>query len=102
MKWLSLIFSLSLAVLFVGTSFMAVFGAGRALNEVLRTYVFGVEYCEYIPISREYDIISEPTCKPNTNRAKENVADGLAMLLVGAPVAIISFRNLKKNIKDGI
>lgn len=102
MKWLSLIFSLSLAVLFVGTSFTAVFGAGRALNEVLRTYVFGVEYCEYVPVPRKDGEILEPTCKPNTNRAKENVADGLAMLLVGAPVAIISFRNLKKNIKNGV
>lgn len=102
MKWLSLIFSLSLAVLFVGTSFTAVFGAGRALNEVLRTYVFGVEYCEYVPVLRKDGEFAEPTCKPNTNRAKENVADGLAMLLVGAPVAIISFRNLKKNIKNGV
>ena len=46
MKRLKLIFIIALAIIFIGTAFTAIFGAGRVLGQVFNVYIFKYETCE--------------------------------------------------------
>ncbi len=108
MKWLKLIFIVALAIIFVGTAFTAVFGAGRVLGQVFKVYVFKYETCEYkpVPVSRELseelkpEQISERECYIDYNRAKKDISEGLALFIVAFPIAYFSQLALRKSIKE--
>jgi len=100
MEKLKLIFIAGVTILFVGSSFMALFGAGKTLDAVLKTYVFKVEDCRYDytqkPLSNnkgEFVAYEEPKeiCEINYNQTKREIAGGLSMFLVALPVALIMF-----------
>lgn len=104
MHWLKFIFITALVVIFVGTSFIAIFGAGKVLTALFKTYVFRAETCEYIRMAKPVPAqesqpqdFEEPKreCKIDYNRAKEDIAEGLAMFIIAAPIAVILFRKTK-------
>src|SRR3990167_5157107 len=99
MHWLKFIFITALVVIFVGTSFIAIFGAARVLTALFKAYVFKAETCEYMPAKLRPVAMEEPQkqefeepereCKIDYNRAKEDIAEGLAMFIISAPIALI-------------
>ncbi|MEX0916540.1 MAG: hypothetical protein WDZ44_00320 [Candidatus Spechtbacterales bacterium] len=100
-----LVFTVAIAVVFVVSTFVALFGAGSMLNATLRTYVFKVEECTYKPIARPIEsegIMEEPQeeCKVDYNRAKGNIADGLGMFILAAPLALVSFWTTRRTVKE--
>lgn len=108
MKWLKLTFIASLAILFVATSFLAIFSGGRILGQIFKTYVFKYETCEYklrpIPLK---ELQAEPEessreCYIDHNRAKKDIAEGLAMLIVSLPVVYLTQQHLRKEIKENV
>lgn len=112
MNWLRFIFIIALLVIFVVTAIASIFGAGKVLTAVFRSYVFKVETCEYrppkiisrIPETKEIqEVPAEPDreCKIDYNRSKEDISNGLAMFLVAAPLAVIFFRKTRKFIYEG-
>ena len=109
MHWLKFIFITALVVIFVGTSFIAIFGAARVLTALFKAYVFKAETCEYMP-AKLRQVAAEPAkvesvkqefedpereCKIDYNRAKEDIAEGLAMFIISAPIALVLFRKTK-------
>lgn len=105
MKALKFIFTLALAVIFVVTTFLAVFGLGKVIDQVLKSYVFGIENCTYpyavYPEVRHAGSTSQKAvCEPGRNEVGREVAEGLSMFLVGLPVAIVAFRETKKSIRE--
>lgn len=102
MHWLKFIFITALVIIFIGTSFIAIFGAGKVLTALFKTYMFKVETCEYKParavlLESNKQKFEEPEreCKVDYNRAKEDIAEGLAMFIISAPIAFILFRKTK-------
>ena len=107
MKWLKLILVIAFAVIFIGTTFTAIFGAGRVLGQVLKVYVFKYEECEYKPVPMRQPVelevnstFPERSCDVDYNRAKRDISDGLAMFIVAFPVAWISQKSLRRYIKE--
>ena len=112
MDKLKLIFVAGITILFVGSSFISLFGAGRMLEAVLKSYVFKVEICDYgnypykpVPTMINRDISSTPqepekTCKIDYNRLKEDISSGLAMFIISSPLAFVFFRKTRKFIYE--
>ena len=106
MKWLKLIFIIALAIIFIGTAFTAIFGAGRVLGQVFKVYIFKYETCEYKPIPIRSDNepkpgeVSEKECYVDYNRAKKDISEGLALLIIAFPIAYFSQRALRRAIKE--
>lgn len=111
MNWLRFIFIAALLVIFVVTTIVALFGAGKMLTAVFRAYVFKVESCEYRPpkiikpssvSEKTQEIVEEQPreCKIDYNRAKEDISDGLAMFILAAPLAVIFFKKNRKLIYE--
>jgi len=108
MQYLKLLFLLALVILFVGTSFSAIFGGGKVLTSLFKAYVFKVETCQYdyrakpIPVEVGGEILAEePTeeCKIDYNDAKRDISEGLAMVIVATPIAFLLFRKIKEHLK---
>lgn len=101
MHWLKFIFIVALVIIFVGTSFIAIFGAGKVLTALFKAFVFKVETCEYKPVRTEKTLpipgfeAPEQTCKIDYNRAKEDIAEGLAMFIVSIPISLALFKKIK-------
>lgn len=98
---IQLLIGLGLTILFVGSTFITLFGAGQSLQAVLKTYVFQVEDCKYDyaprPVNPEEKFIEpKEICFIDYNRTKKDVAEGLAMFLVSAPIAGFAFWQGKK------
>ena len=107
MKWVKLIFVISLAIIFVGTTFVAIIGAAQILDQVFRVYIFKYETCIYgpraVPIEKSVEISEEEMveeCHVDYNHAKRGISTGLSMLLIAFPIALISKKSLKKAIKE--
>lgn len=110
MNWLRFVFITALLVIFVVSTIVALFGAGKVLNALFRAYVFKVETCEYrapkiarpIPADKTETQYEEPEriCKIDFNRSKEDISDGLAMFIIAAPLALVFFRKTKKFIYE--
>ncbi len=106
MKWLKLTFIIALAIIFIGTSFVAIFGAGKVLGQVFKVYIFKYETCEYKPLpvrsaeEPQPEQASEKECYVDYNRAKRDISDGLAMLIIAFPIAYFSQRALRRLIKE--
>ena len=99
MDKLKLLFVAALAIVFVITTITAMFGGGRVLDSVIKTYVLKVETCQYksVPRVAEVEFVEpEQECKIDYNRAKGDIAGGLAMFLVAAPIAGFAFFRGKK------
>lgn len=45
---MKIILNIALGLVFVAASFMALFGSGSALTQILRYEVFGVQNCYYL------------------------------------------------------
>lgn len=105
MHWLKFIFITALVIIFVGTSFIAIFGAGKVLTALFKAYVFRVETCDYMPTKLRSVAVEEPqkqefeeperVCKIDYNRAKDDIAEGLAMFIISTPIAVIFFKKIK-------
>lgn len=100
MDKLKLIFIAGITILFVGSSFIALFGAGKTLETTLKSYVFKVKDCRYDYTQRP--IISDKgevidyekpveTCGIDYNQTKREMSNGLAMFLVSLPVILFAF-----------
>lgn len=108
MKSIRIIFIIALAVIFVVTTFTAIFSAGRALGQIFKVYVFKYQECEYKAITpvRVLDVntikeqISEKECFIDYNRAKQDIAEGLALLIITIPIIYFSQRALRKSIRE--
>lgn len=98
------LFVTAISIVFVVTTLLAIFGGGRVLDSVLKNYVLKVETCEYVNQPREVvienpkvvNITIEKNCSIDYNRAKADIAGGLAMFLVAAPIAGFTFLRGKK------
>lgn len=108
MQYLKLLFLLALVILFVGTSFSAIFGGGKVLTSVFKAYIFKVETCRYdyrvkpVPIERNSEITTEDPeeeCAIDYNDAKRDISEGLAMIIVTTPIALLLFRKIKEHLK---
>ncbi|MDX1607910.1 MAG: hypothetical protein R3251_01745 [Candidatus Spechtbacterales bacterium] len=101
MNWFKIIFAAALAIILVVSTLVALFGVGRAVNATLRTYVLEVEECRYRPVPARLDEEKpqgeepEETCEVDYNRAKQDIAEGVGMFLVAAPLAWFMYRRTK-------
>lgn len=104
MKWLRLVFIAALAIIFIGTTFISIMGAGQVIGQVLKVYVFKYETCEH-----KYPTVIEPgqekestekECYIDYNGAKRQIAQNLAMFIVAFPIAYFSQRALRRAIKE--
>lgn len=113
MTYLRFLFLLALVVLFVGTSFSAIFGGGKLLTAVFKAYVFKVETCRYDYMPKSLPVVpaerQAPTeqdykevCKIDYNDAKRDVAEGLAMMIIASPIAFLLFRKIKEYLREKI
>ncbi|MBI2628187.1 MAG: hypothetical protein HYW71_01980 [Candidatus Niyogibacteria bacterium] len=115
MAYLRFLFLLALVVLFVGTSFSAIFGGGKLLTAVFKAYVLKVETCRYDYISKPLPVAERPApaelapagqevnkevCKIDYNDAKRDIAEGLAMMIIAAPIAFLLFRKIKEYLRE--
>ncbi len=104
MKWLKLVFIASLAIIFIGTSFIAIIGAGQVIGQVFKVYVFKYETCEYkYPSAVEPNQdrkLTEKECYVDYNSAKRQIAQNLAMFIVAFPIVYFSQRALRRAIKE--
>jgi len=108
MNYLKSLFLLALVILFVGTSFSAIFGGGKVLTAIFKAYVFKVETCQYnykprpIMAEEKPQIEEEPEekCKIDYNDAKKDIAEGLAMVIVTTPIALLLFRKVKDYLRE--
>ena len=107
MNWFKVIFAAALAVILVVSTITALFGVGRAVNATLRTYILQVEECRYQPRilapTGEGDIekyADEEECSPDYNRAKQDVAEGVGMFVVAAPLAWFMYRQTRRMMED--
>ena len=104
-----MIFVIALAIIFVGTTFTAIFGAGKALGQIFKAYIFKYQECDYkatpIPITRDpesipIDQVIEKECYIDYNRAKKDIAEGVALLIITVPIIYFSQRVLRSAIKE--
>lgn len=91
----------TIAVLFIITSIMSIVSASRIISETTKTYILGVETCNYKPIARPLEtnedfVEPEEECKIDYNNAKRVFAESIAMLIVALPIAILTYRKLFK------
>lgn len=105
MKIIRLVISISLSLIFVVSTLVAVFSAGRIVNAVLDTYVFEVDNCYYPrPVAIEDPAVGEKPemeeCTVDYNQAKRDVSGGLAQILVLTPIAIFSYKKSMKLLKE--
>lgn len=90
------IFTITLSLVFLITTIMAIVGAGRLVNTGLDV-ALGVETCTYRPSIERVEKESIEECSVDTNSQKRDVAGGLAMLLVALPISIFSYRKMRKS-----
>jgi len=98
---LKFLFLTAILIILVGSTFMALFGGGRVLDSVLKTYVLKVETCQYksVPRVAEVEFVEpEQECFIDYNQAKGDIAGGLALLIVSLPVAGFTFRQARRNL----
>ncbi|OGZ60621.1 MAG: hypothetical protein A2919_01970 [Candidatus Spechtbacteria bacterium RIFCSPLOWO2_01_FULL_43_12] len=107
MNLFKIIFATALAIILVVSTLVALFGVGRAVNATLRTYILQVEECRYQPRilapTEEGDkekVIDQEECKPDYNRAKQDVAEGAGMFIVSAPLAWFMYRQTRRMMED--
>ena len=89
----------TIAVLFLITSIMSIISASRIISETTKTYILGVETCNYKPIARPLEVNEEfvepkEECKIDYNNAKRVFAESIAMLIIALPVGILTYRRL--------
>ena len=97
-----LVFTIAIAVVFVVSTFVALFGAGQIVNATLRAYVFGVEesWCDRPVIGADgREQVGPQDCGIDYNNAKGNIADGLGMFILAAPLALVSFWTTRRTVK---
>ena len=109
MKNIKTIFIIALAIIFVGTTFTAIFGGSKALGQIFKAYIFKYQQCEYkanpIPIVKDpnsmpIDQVIEKDCTIDYNQAKKDIAEGTALLIVTIPIIYFSQRTLRRTIKE--
>lgn len=106
MNWFKFLFAAALAIILVVSTLTSLFGAGRVVNAVLETYVFQVENCRYKtvprPVGDNTEDYEEPqeTCEIDYNQAKRDIANGVGMFLVAAPLAWFMYGQTKKMIEE--
>jgi len=107
MKWFKSIFVISLAIIFIGTTFLSIIGISQILNQVFRSYILKYKTCDYtpryLPLEKSKEIIPDKNmiekCYIDYNGAKRGISSGLSMLLIAFPIALISKKGLKKAVK---
>ncbi len=110
MNLVKLTFIAALALLFVVSSIMTILSSSNFLGSVFRTYVLKYETCEYRPLpvmemTEERMAVkpaaqSEKNCYVDYNQAKWNIAEGLAMLIISFPVAFLTYRQLRREMRE--
>ncbi|OGZ58894.1 MAG: hypothetical protein A2728_00560 [Candidatus Spechtbacteria bacterium RIFCSPHIGHO2_01_FULL_38_11] len=105
--WFKIIFAGAIAIMLVVGTLTAVFGAGRVLKAVLETYVFDVENCRYDyktprPLEVDKDVVAEPeeVCEIDYNSAKREIANGIGMFVIFAPLAWFMFKQTRKMMNE--
>ena len=104
--WFKTIFAVALAIMLVVGTLTAVFGAGRVLKAVLETYIFNVENCRYDyktrPLEVDKDVVAEPEqiCEIDYNSAKRDIAGGIGMFVIFAPLAWFMFKQTRKMMNE--
>jgi hypothetical protein len=96
---------ITIAVLFLVTSIISVVAGSRLVSETSKTYILGVESCEYKRVAVPLEEGSKPLqpeekCKIDYNRAKGVLADSIAMLIISIPIALFTYRRLFKLYKE--
>jgi hypothetical protein len=83
------IITVAIAIIFVTTALFAVFNGGRliqvGLNRALDT-----GYCSYVEKDRQ------EVCGFDSDKAKRDVAEAAAIFIVTLPVALLTFRRIRK------
>jgi len=84
---------------------MSIVSASRIISETTKTYILGVETCNYKPMARPLEareefVEPEEECKIDYNNAKRVFAESIAMLIVALPVGILTYRRLFKIYKE--
>src|SRR3989344_5454461 len=100
-KIVKIVLLVTIAVLFLITSIMSIVSASRIISETTKTYILGVETCNYKPMARPLEareefVEPEEECKIDYNNAKRVFAESIAMLIVALPVGILTYRRLFK------
>ena len=95
---LTVVMYFALGVLLAVPALVALFGGIEALGVAFNAFL-GV--CEYTPSFDRAGVVSTATeaCEVFGNRDRRDLAAGVAKLLFGTPLAIFSFRALRKAAK---
>ena len=98
-----LIINISLGLVFVISTIFGLVGTVRLADFLVKAYWFGIENCSYpysvYPEVREsgstpQKAVCEPIAKDNY--AKENAAEGLAMMVPAAALSFFAYRGMRK------
>lgn len=104
MKIISLVVSISLALIFVISTVTVLFSTGRMVNAAFDAYVFKVDNC-YGPRDLPIDVVGEetktPECGIDFNQARRDISGGLSLLIVAAPLAYFSYRKSLALVREG-
>lgn len=107
MTWFKAIFAAALSVIFVVSTFVALFGGGGALNAYAKAYIpfLQIQDCRYVyeprpaQVEPGEDVVAvEPReeCTIDYNRAKRSIIDGATMFIVFGPIALITFWQVRR------
>ena len=96
-----LIFKIALAVILVVSTITVLFSAGQLINTITRDYILGTDDCRYEyppekPMTMMNPVEPVEVCTKNSNETKRDLAGSLSILIVSLPIAILSYRKLRK------
>lgn len=109
LMWFKIIFAGALAIILVVSVLTALFGAGRIVQATLETYILKVESCRYdkpraVVLEEVSEVVPpqeyEETCFVDYNRAKRDIAQGIAQLFVAGPVGWFMFLQVHRLIGE--
>lgn len=96
------IFTIALALIFVVSILVAMFGATKIVSQTIRYYLGALMIvCEpYYPTEGRdtlpIPVKGEQPCHQDIRFMKEQLAEGISMLVIASPLALLMWNKLKK------
>lgn len=113
MNWFKIIFSATLGIVFVVATVTALFGAVQATGAVMQTFIFQVDDQDYysaprpVVVKEDGSVLEEQPQETKeeiraraVNQAKREIAQGLSMFIIAAPLAGVTFWQLRRMMRE--
>lgn len=101
MDKVKIIAAISIGIVFIVSACATIFSTAKVANVVLRDYILEVTTCNYYyeptPVCTDKVCATpEPKCEVDKNQSKRDIADGLSLMLIAAPIGLFLYRKLRK------